>query len=1061
MNSILSPFVFIIRTIFEVGYSITGSYGASILFLSFAISLLLLPVFIYIEKAKKNDDLVKKRMQPLVDEIKQVYTGQERYYYLITLNRQFGYSQFKALIPVLSLLVQIPFFIAAYQYLENLEAIKGVSYGPLSDLSKPDHLFGIVNILPVIMTVVNLLTAWFYTRNGNTAERKQMVVVAGVFLVLLFNLPSGLVLYWTMNNVFAFLRLFITNREVFKGRFKLSFEIKRTLITVYIFLVSFMFIAQINWAIEHGFPSLPVRLVLSAVACFILVSLFALLWKDFRGKFIHIFKQYKHIYQVCFQAIIPLTVLLNFVLYVVFENNDFLNNTFYSIGTGVALIVLYQLLILPVRAVGKALKKITIPLQIPLLLFISGLYFFVSYKYYLGENKTPFLSASLVSIVLSQVLYSIHLYNRKPVVKSLSRIAQAIVLGLTLMQLLYVVRFVADAPLEFSLFGVDINILGNNIAESLIKLGLIIAGINTLHSFSDFNKFPKLNRLSGILLATLAVTFTTALIFFWHPLMVYTSLPSEFDFKAVDIFTENFHFFLTISAALCTFFILVPRSYKPLFLILFLVTSILSFINSVVIPLDLGSLQIDKFSKEQNLAAPFYRYLLELAIIVVIGYSLIRPLIKQHSKYLIWGICCLHLLVAGQSMFRVNQTNLDFRKNTADASQSKIMFSKTEENVLFILADGIQGRFIEQMMQENSDLRNSYSGFTWYPNTVSVSNYTHTSVPVIMSGTRFYMDSLNADTKHDVRYKITDAADSFIAKVHANGYSMTSTHMHYSWADYNEIEHFIPEYGEKIDELAFENNYKLKTFEVWYNRLWENALLFCSPLFVKGSVYNNAEWIIPSDEIAQNLDKYNYLKLLVDLSDASSEEPNFIYLHNHSAHNPWYILNDDGTFEADVHPYDNNLWVMREYAKLFDWMRKENVYDNTKIIVVSDHGISWGHYDGEIPLPTPKNWDKDVAKTLDLDLKKYWRLNALLMVKEFNSEAEFSTDSILMTNADASYIAFDDSFIQSLKTIDQRTVTTFHVDWKGSFAKYKKHPIRNMYRIKNNIFDLNNWKQIE
>uniref|UniRef100_UPI0032166D0D membrane protein insertase YidC n=1 Tax=uncultured Draconibacterium sp. TaxID=1573823 RepID=UPI0032166D0D len=1059
MNSILSPFVYIIRTIFEAGDSITGSYGASILFLSFVISLLLLPIFIYIEKAKKRDDVVKKQMQPLVDEIKQFYTGQERYYYLKTLNRQFGYSQFKALVPILSLLVQIPFFIAAYQYLENLEAIKGVSYGPFSDLSKPDHLFGIVNVLPVLMTVVNLLTAWFYTRNGNTSERKQMIIVAGVFLVLLFNLPSGLVLYWTMNNVFAFLRLFITNREVFKGRFNFSFEIKRTLLSVFIFLVSFLFIAQINWAIEHGFPSLPVRLILSAVACFILISLFALLWKDYRGKFIHIFKQYKQIYLICFQAIFPLTLLLNFLLYVVFENNDFLNNTFYSIGTGVALIVLYQLIILPVRAIRNALKESTIPAQIPLLLLISGLYFFVSYKYYLGENKTPFLSASLVSIVLSQVLYSIHLYNRKPGNKSLSRIAQTIVLGLTLMQLLYVVWFVADAPLNFSFFGVDINFAGYNIAENFIKTGLIIAGLNTLRSIPDFQKFPKLNRLSGVLLATLAITFTTALIFFWHPIMVYTSLPSEFDFRAIDIFTENLHFFLTISAALCAFFILIPRSYKPLVLILFLATSILSFINSVVIPLDLGSLQIDKFSKEQNLAASFYRYMLELALIVGIGYLIIRILLKQYSKYLIWGICCLHLLVAGQSLFRITQTNIDFRENTADASQSKIMFSKTNENVLFILADGIQGRFIEQMMQENSDLRESYSGFTWYPNTVSVSNYTHTSVPVIMSGTRFYADSLNTDNLHDIRHKITDAADSFINKVHANGYSMSSTHMHYSRADYSVIENFIPEWSDEIDNLALKHIYKLKTFEVWYNRLWENALLFCSPLFMKGSVYNDSKWIIHSDEVAQNVDKYNYLKLLVDLSDASSKEPNFIYLHNHSGHNPWYILNDDGTFEADVHPYDNNLWVMQEYAKLFNWMRKENVYDNSKIIVVSDHGISWGHYDGEIPLPTPKNWDKDVAKTLDLDLKKYWRLNALLMVKEFDHTAAFSTDMMLMSNADASYIAFNNSYIQSLKAFNERTVTSFYVNWQGSFAKYKKHPIRNIYHIKNNMFDLNNWEQ--
>jgi len=1060
MDKLLAPFIYLIRKIFEISYNLTDNYGISVLLLSFAISLLLLPIFIYIEKAKKHDDVIKKRMQPLIDEIKQVYTGQERYYYLKTLNRQFEYSQFKALVPILSLLVQIPFFIAAYQYLEGLKAIQGVSFGPLSDLSQPDHLFGIVNVLPVVMTVVNLLTAYFYTRNGNTSERKQMVVVAGVFLVLLFNLPSGLVLYWTMNNVFAFLRLFITNKEVFKGRFTLTFEIKRTLLSFYILLVSFLFIVQINWAINHGFASLPARLVSSAIACFILVSILALLWKNYRNKFIHTFNQSRHIYLRCIHAVVPLTVIINFVAYAVYKNNDFLNNTLFSIGTCVALLLIYQFLLLPVRSIKNTLQNCFIPIHLPFVFFIAGLYFYVSYNYYLGENKTHLLHVSLLATVIAQLLYSIHLYNRKPAIKSVAITIRVVVLLLIAIQLLYVIQFVADTPLRVDLFAVNITIVGDNIAEGIVKLGLTISGLMLLGTLSDFKKFPKGNRFSDMFLAAVTVTFTTALIFFWHPLMVYASLPSEFDFNAVDIFTENIHLFLTISVSLCVFFFTVPRTYKPLVLIIFLVISTLSFINSIVIPLDLGSLQIDKFSKEQNLAAPLLKYVLELGILLGLGYIFTRILTKQYTKKLTWVIFCLHLLVAGQTLYAVYQSKLDWNK-TLDTSQSKIMFSKTEENILFILADGIQGRFIEQMMQENTDLREAYKGFTWYSNTVSVSNYTHTSVPVIMSGTRFYADSLNADTKHDIRYKITDAANSFIEKVHANGYSMTSTHMHYSRADYNKIEHFLPEYSSKIDEQALKNNYKPKTFEVWYNRLWENALLYCSPLFLKASVYNNSNWIVQSDEIAQDLDKYNYLKLLVNLSDASSEEPNFIYIHNHAGHNPWYILNNDATFEVDVHPYDNNLWIMQEYARFFDWMKKENVYDNTKIIIVSDHGISWGHYDGEISLPMPMNWNKNSAKSLNLDLNKYWRLNALLMVKDLNKNASFSEDTMLMTNADASYIAFDNSYVDSLKTMDQRTVTSFHVDWKGSFAKYKNHPIRNTYQIKNSMFDLNNWTQVK
>ena len=106
---VIAPFLFIIKQIFLVGHAITGNYGISIVFLSFVISLLLLPVFILIERVKKRDDVIKQKMKPLVDEIKRCFKGQESHYYLKTLNRQHNYSAAQSLIPTLSLLLQIPF----------------------------------------------------------------------------------------------------------------------------------------------------------------------------------------------------------------------------------------------------------------------------------------------------------------------------------------------------------------------------------------------------------------------------------------------------------------------------------------------------------------------------------------------------------------------------------------------------------------------------------------------------------------------------------------------------------------------------------------------------------------------------------------------------------------------------------------------------------------------------------------------------------------------------------------------------------------------------------------
>jgi YidC/Oxa1 family membrane protein insertase len=288
---ILAPFVFLLKEIFLFCYAITGSYGLSIVLLSLAVSLILLPVFIYIERSRKKDLAVKQKMKPVLDEIKRCYKGQERYYYIKTLNRQHGYNPMRALIPTLSLLLQIPFFIAAYQFLENFDPLAGTRFLFIDDLSKADGLWGHLNFLPIAMTFINLVTAYFYTRHSDTSERKQMVIVAAIFLILLYNLPSGLVLYWTMNNVFSFFRLFITNPEVFKSTkatsvpnkitlsaLKLSLlKTKPRLMKAFFVILVIALLTQLNRAFEHNFDDILQRILFSVLTSFGIIFLLAFL----------------------------------------------------------------------------------------------------------------------------------------------------------------------------------------------------------------------------------------------------------------------------------------------------------------------------------------------------------------------------------------------------------------------------------------------------------------------------------------------------------------------------------------------------------------------------------------------------------------------------------------------------------------------------------------------------------------------------------------------------------------------------------------------------------------
>ena len=126
---------------------------------------------------------------------------------LQTYYRQNHYKPTDAFKGSVSLLLEIPFFIAAYRFLSGLSAIRGVSFGAIADLGSPDALIQLgafsINLLPFLMTAVNLISSAIFTKGYPLKTKIQLYGMALFFLVLLYKSPSGLVLYWTLNNVFS------------------------------------------------------------------------------------------------------------------------------------------------------------------------------------------------------------------------------------------------------------------------------------------------------------------------------------------------------------------------------------------------------------------------------------------------------------------------------------------------------------------------------------------------------------------------------------------------------------------------------------------------------------------------------------------------------------------------------------------------------------------------------------------------------------------------------------------------------------------------------------------
>ncbi len=230
----IKPIWYLFEVIFRLVYQTCTNPGLSILAVSIFMNILVLPMYLRSDAMQAEERAKQKKMENWVKHIRKTFSGDERFMILSEYYRQNDYQPYYVLKSSLSLLLQVPFFIAAYDFLSNLSILQGTPFMMIQDLGQPDALIPIggmhINLLPILMTAINLTSAAIYTRGGTKKEKIQTVAFALVFLVLLYKSPAGLVFYWTLNNIFSLCKNIVMSviSKYKKADNKESGEIKST-----------------------------------------------------------------------------------------------------------------------------------------------------------------------------------------------------------------------------------------------------------------------------------------------------------------------------------------------------------------------------------------------------------------------------------------------------------------------------------------------------------------------------------------------------------------------------------------------------------------------------------------------------------------------------------------------------------------------------------------------------------------------------------------------------------------------------------------------------------------
>ena len=207
---IITPLELLFEVIFTVANKIIGNAGLAIIFLSLAVNFLVLPLYKRADELQAEERDIQAKMAPRLKHIKSTFKGDERFLMLQEYYRINHYKPIYALKSSVSLLLQIPFFIAAYNLLSGMQSLQGMHFGFISDLGKEDAMFMIgsfpVNVLPILMTLINIVSGIIYTKGHPLRAKIQVYGLAAIFLVLLYHSPAGLVFYWLLNNVFSLVK---------------------------------------------------------------------------------------------------------------------------------------------------------------------------------------------------------------------------------------------------------------------------------------------------------------------------------------------------------------------------------------------------------------------------------------------------------------------------------------------------------------------------------------------------------------------------------------------------------------------------------------------------------------------------------------------------------------------------------------------------------------------------------------------------------------------------------------------------------------------------------------
>ncbi|MDR2494863.1 MAG: membrane protein insertase YidC [Spirochaetaceae bacterium] len=223
-SGFLGPLETALKWLLGFFYRIVPNYGAAIIFLTVLVKLILFPL----TKKGSESTLRMQALSPRIKEIQEKYKDnpQKMNSEMAEFYKKEGYNPVAGCLPML---LQFPIFIAMYNLFNNHFDLRGALFIPgwIPDLSLPESVYNFapfrvpllgwtdIRLLPFIYVGSQLLfgkVTQTPDQQGNPQMKMMLYAMPVIFFFILYDVPSGLLLYWIMSNVLSLVQQVTINK---------------------------------------------------------------------------------------------------------------------------------------------------------------------------------------------------------------------------------------------------------------------------------------------------------------------------------------------------------------------------------------------------------------------------------------------------------------------------------------------------------------------------------------------------------------------------------------------------------------------------------------------------------------------------------------------------------------------------------------------------------------------------------------------------------------------------------------------------------------------------------